>query len=173
MHPWSQYCLVLSGGMKEDGRGGKDLITVLSRAFWRNEGGWKKRKGSIEGKKGRRRKKRKNGVGRPQQLENGLGIVGIYPKDFEREMHCVQNLSVQVELFHNLLITEPPLCTLTPHHNHHHATTTIKHASMVYHSAESFLKYSSLGTEVLNVSVTQLTKSMVGPFARLQVWVPL
>ena len=70
-------------------------------------------------KKGEERE-RKMGVGRPQQLENGLDIVGIYPKDFEREIHCVQNLSVQVELFHDLLITEPPLCTLTPHHNHHH-----------------------------------------------------
>ena len=27
---------------------------------------------------------------------------------------------MQVELFHDLLIAEPPLCTLTPHHNHHH-----------------------------------------------------
>ena len=46
MHPWSQYCLVPSRGMQEDGRGGKEVE--------------------------KEERERKVGVGRPQQLENGL-----------------------------------------------------------------------------------------------------
>ena len=59
MHPWSQYCLVPSRGMQEDGRGGKEVE--------------------------KEERERKVGVGGPQQLENGLGIVFVYwniPKRF-------------------------------------------------------------------------------------------